>query len=417
MDLVRLLLAPVLIGCALPPAAPAQGTSAPLRVREALASGDGPVRIVCFGDSVTGLYYHSGGVRAYPELIDEALAHRHPEAEVSVVNAGISGHTTSNGLARLQRDVLVHRPHLVTVMFGLNDVAKGSLPLYRRNLAEIVGRCRAAGADVLLCTPNAVMETPQRPAEKVAAFAEATRGVARELSVPLCDPHADLETLRARDPETWRLSMSDEIHPNLRGHRRLAESILRSIAGAEIALPDDAPVSAPLASVAARLRQGLPVRLLAMPPFDALAADALREAAPGVAVAASAWPVAGLDRPALVKDASHRVRPLSPDLVVIAVPRAAAARDREEFIRTQMWIANHSLSRGKREWDLVVVHPDVSEGRGGETERDRDAIVREVAPAQDLPLVDRQAGDERPADAILREWLKAALARSGTDQG
>ena len=184
------------------------------------------MRIVCFGDSVTGIYYHSGGRRAYAELIDETLAKRHPKTDVSVFNAGISGHTTTNGLGRLQQHVLVHKPHLVTVMFGLNDVAKGSIELYRKNLIEIVTKCRAAGSEVILCTPNAVSETPDRPVAKVAAFAEVARAVAREWVVPLCDPHAGLGALKARDPEAWRLSMSDEIHPNLRGHRRLTESLL-----------------------------------------------------------------------------------------------------------------------------------------------------------------------------------------------
>ncbi len=403
MNSLRLLaLCPFLFAFA---AGHAAETPALLRIREVLASGEQPVRIVCFGDSVTGIYYHSGSLRAYPELIGEALAQRHPETELSVINAGISGHTTTNGLARLQRDVLAHKPHLVTVMFGLNDVAKGTLPLYRKNLAEIVAKCRAAGAEVVLCTPNAVSQTPERPVAQVAAFAEAARAVALELSVPLCDPHADLGALRARDPEAWRLSMSDEIHPNLRGHRRLAESLLRAVTGSETVLPDDAPVSTPLAFTLAKLRKGQPVRVLAMPPFDALVDEALRAAVPEAAVETTAWPVAGLDRAALMKDASHRVRPFAPDLVVIAVPRAAAAKDTEEFIRTQMWIVNHSLSRGKREWDVVVVHPDVFEGSGSEAEKGHDAIVRAIVPAQDLPLVDRMSGDGRQAGEIFGEWI------------
>src|SRR5262245_28029093 len=69
-----------------------------------------PVEIVCLGDSVTGVYYHTGGRRAYAEMIPFALRAVFPEAQVTMVNAGISGNTTRDGLARLERDVLAHKP-------------------------------------------------------------------------------------------------------------------------------------------------------------------------------------------------------------------------------------------------------------------------------------------------------------------
>ena len=88
---------------------------------EKLAAGQS-VKVVCLGDSVTGIYYHTGGRRAYPEMLQLALRMTYPNAEVTVVNAGISGNKTQDGLSRIQQDVLDHRPDLVTVMFGLNDL-------------------------------------------------------------------------------------------------------------------------------------------------------------------------------------------------------------------------------------------------------------------------------------------------------
>lgn len=384
----------------------AADTPALLRIREVIASGENEVRVVCFGDSVTGVYYHTGGRSAYPEVIRDALKTRHPESRVKVINAGKSGHTTTNGLGRIQQDVLVHKPHLVTVMFGLNDVAKGSIDLYRKNLIEIVTKCRAAGAEVILCTPNAVSETPDRPIAKVAAFAEVARAVANQMSVPLADPHASLGTLRESDPETWRLSMSDEIHPNLRGHRRLAETILGVIEGEAVALPDDKPAPAPLSFTLAKLQKNLPVKVLAMPPFDGLAAEAVQSVHPGANVTVMPWPTGGMNRYTLMKDAAHRVRPLTPDLVIIAVPRAATSKDTEEFIRTQMWIAANSLSRGSREWDVIIVHPEVFDGPPSDGEKAHDHLIREIVPAQDLPLVDRRG--QGGAAETLREWLANA---------
>ena len=92
------------------------------RTRRLLEEGREPVRIVCLGDSITGVYYHSGGLRAYPEMLEIALRQAYPNAPVTVRNAGISGDTTKGALARLDRDVIAHHPHLVTVMFGMNDL-------------------------------------------------------------------------------------------------------------------------------------------------------------------------------------------------------------------------------------------------------------------------------------------------------
>jgi lysophospholipase L1-like esterase len=404
MNPFRTLLLPLILVATM--VSSAADTPALVRIREVLASGEQPVRIVCFGDSVTGIYYHTGGRSSYPELIAASLKGRHPKTELTVFNAGISGHTTTNGLGRLQQHVLVHKPHLVTVKFGLNDVAKGTPDLYRKNLVEIVRKCRASGAEVILCTPNAVSETADRPVAQVAAFAAIAREVAAELGVPLADSHADLGALQKSDPEAWRLSMSDEIHPNLRGHRRLAESILKVIEGTPVALPDDVPVDGGLALTLAKLQKGESVEVLAMPPFDTLAADALRARVPGASVSVVAWPVGEMNRYTLMKDASHRVRPMTPDLVIIAVPRAAAAKDQEEFIRTQMWIAANSLSRGKREWDVVVVHPAVFDGPGGPADAKTDAIIRAIVPAQDLPLIDRAAGESGETAEVFAKWVR-----------
>src|SRR5262245_298328 len=103
--------APVINAAALP------GTRERLEKRQ-------PLKIVCLGDSVTGVYYHTGGRRAYPEMVPLAIRKAFPQAEVTAINAGISGNSTVDALKRLDRDVLAHRPHLVTVMFGLNDMVR-----------------------------------------------------------------------------------------------------------------------------------------------------------------------------------------------------------------------------------------------------------------------------------------------------
>ena len=45
-----------------------------------------PVKIVCFGDSITGVYYHTGGLRAYAEMLEIALKRTYPRSELQVIN-------------------------------------------------------------------------------------------------------------------------------------------------------------------------------------------------------------------------------------------------------------------------------------------------------------------------------------------
>ncbi len=100
-----------------------QAAGQDLKIRRKLLAGEA-ARVVCFGDSVTGVYYHTGSRRAYTDMLGIALRKLAPQAKVEMINAGISGHTTENALARIDRDVIVHKPDLVTVMFGLNDMTR-----------------------------------------------------------------------------------------------------------------------------------------------------------------------------------------------------------------------------------------------------------------------------------------------------
>src|SRR4051812_27019526 len=74
--------------------------------------------IVTFGDSVTAVRGHT---EVYSTLLASDLAFS--GKEVKVINAGIGGNTTSNGMARLQKDVLAHQPDVAVIMFGINDAA------------------------------------------------------------------------------------------------------------------------------------------------------------------------------------------------------------------------------------------------------------------------------------------------------
>ncbi len=87
-------------------------------------------------------------------------------------------------------------PEAALILFGTNDLGGLDLAEYRTRLREVAEKCLKNGTVVILTT------IPPRhgSVEKAKAFAEAARGIARELKVPLVDFHA--EVLKRR-PEDW----------------------------------------------------------------------------------------------------------------------------------------------------------------------------------------------------------------------
>ncbi len=368
-----------------------------------LTFGEKPVTIVCLGDSVTGVYYHTGGKRAYPEMLEIAIKLAVPKANVTVINAGISGHTTQDGLSRLDQDVLAKRPDLVTVSFGLNDMVRIPEEQFRKNLETIVSQCREAKAGVVLCTPNAVLNSGGRPTEKLERYCEVIRATARDLKLSVCDQYQAGDALRTKDAWGWRLTLSDAIHPNMDGHRLMAEELCRTITGKSVSLKDVAPPSPALAKTLDLIKQSKPIRVFAMSPFDKLIGPALKRQHPNAMVEVTAWPTDGKSLADLEAVAKQTVRAMKPDLVVIAVPRTATADSDEQFVNAYSWVMNWSLSFGHQEWDCIVVHPSVA--APGST-APRDDLVRQLVKAQHLSLVDRDAGDDAATEDVLFNWLR-----------
>ena len=372
------------------------------RPKPLLSFTDKPKTIVCLGDSVTGVYYHTGGIRAYPEMLEIGLHRLFPDAAINVVNAGISGHTTVEGLARLESDVLSKNPDLVTISFGLNDMVRITPEAYRENLITLIKRIRERNSQVVLCTPNAVLNTTGRPLEKLDVFCDTMRSVGREPSVPVCDQYRAGDRFHRRAPWTWRLTLSDEIHPNMDGHKRMAEELCRTIAGTTTSLDSVAPSRPSLPHVKALLQQRKPIRVLAMSPYDGFIGSALKRLNENAIVEVTPWTVEGKSIPAIEQEAKSLVRSMKPDLVLLAVPRDAAVESDEQFVHGYSWIMNWSLSFGHQEWDCVVVHPSVTTANGSGP---RDDLSRQLIRAQHLDWIDRNPDDKSSAAELLSNWF------------
>lgn len=176
-----------------------------------------PVRIVALGDSLTAGYQLAPG-KGFPAQLEARLAEEGIEA--SIVDAGVSGDTTSGGLSRLDWSV-GDDADAVIVALGGNDALRGLPPeTTRENLSAIVTRLDERGLPVLL----AGMLAPRNLGPE---YGEAFEGVFRDVAGGhdvIFYPFF-LEGVAAK-PE---LNQSDGIHPTAEGIAVMVDNILPDV--------------------------------------------------------------------------------------------------------------------------------------------------------------------------------------------
>jgi acyl-CoA thioesterase I len=170
--------------------------------------------ILVFGDSLSAAY----GIP--PEQGWVALLTQRLKAQgygYQIVNASVSGETSSGGRERLPRALQLHQPTIVVLELGGNDGLRG-LPLeeLRANLAAMVQLAQAAGAQVLLV---GMRIPPNYGPRYTAGFARVFPELASQYHVPLV-PFM-LQNV-ALDPQRMQ---QDGIHPNARGEPPVLETI------------------------------------------------------------------------------------------------------------------------------------------------------------------------------------------------
>ena len=196
---------------------------------------------VCFlGDSITH------GNNFVTRII--AYYQKHfPEDHVKFWNCGVSGGSAGSGLLYLEDDLLRHNPTHVAIMLGVNDscrteldkpdspektaVLDGALSGYTEKMNRLCDILREHNIEVILCTPAPYAEfyeTGDHPLPGghalILRYAETVRKLAHERNLDVVDYHARLSELYLDEA----LFNPDHVHPNDKGHYRMAECFLRA---------------------------------------------------------------------------------------------------------------------------------------------------------------------------------------------
>ena len=174
--------------------------------------------ILVYGDSLSA-NYGIAEKRGWVALLGERL--KRERLDYSVVNASISGETTSGGLSRMPKALAQHKPAVLVLELGANDGLRG-LPVaqMKQNLAAMIQQAQKSGARVLLVgirmPPN---YGPDYTREFEAAFAELARRHKTALVPFLFDGMA--EDLTKFQP--------DRIHPNEAAQPILLENVWKGL--------------------------------------------------------------------------------------------------------------------------------------------------------------------------------------------
>jgi acyl-CoA thioesterase-1 len=166
--------------------------------------------ILVVGDSLSAEYGLKRG-SGWVALMEQRLAQEKRAAKV--INASISGDTTSGGRSRLAALLAQHQPTLVIIELGGNDALRGlPLQMTQDNLQAMTVAAQSAGAKVLLIgmqvPPNYGQDFANRFAATFATVAKANKAAL----VPfMLKDVADV-------PDTQRLFQNDRIHPNALAH-------------------------------------------------------------------------------------------------------------------------------------------------------------------------------------------------------
>jgi acyl-CoA thioesterase I len=174
-------------------------------------------KLLVLGDSLSAEYGLARGA-GWVALLEQRLARE--KLAVNVINASISGETTSGGRSRLPALLAEHKPQVVILELGGNDALRGlPLAMTQSNLVDMTRAAKAAKARVLI----AGMQVPPNYGRKYGDdFAALFASVAKAEGVALLP---FLLKGVADGPDAEAMFQPDRIHPKAEAHPRILDNV------------------------------------------------------------------------------------------------------------------------------------------------------------------------------------------------
>ena len=175
---------------------------------------ENPCKIIFFGDSI---------IKGTTGIFLEKFVRDYPEINLSVINAGVVGETSSDGLERLQ-PLVDEKPDVVVIGFGMNDWRKEvSRKEYKKNLVRMLDSFEAVETRVIINTVIPSYDFEQRKYNcEVDDYSEAVREISYENRIKI----ADMNALWKRELAKPQKGLRDHIHPNNIGYEIICKSLM-----------------------------------------------------------------------------------------------------------------------------------------------------------------------------------------------
>lgn len=186
-------------------------------------------KLVLFGDSITAGYGEEAITPILQNLITEGLDAQNLE-KILIVNAGMPGDTTDDGMKRLEKEVLAEKPDMVTIFFGANDTNSDNLVPLEKYAENIETMIQKSGKEkIILLTPPYVDcgRKPNREDHRIQEYAERVKVIGGRYEIPVID----LYKAMAAYPGTDEFLQEDGLHFSQVGYELLAALIVREIKG------------------------------------------------------------------------------------------------------------------------------------------------------------------------------------------
>ena len=178
--------------------------------------------IMVLGDSISAAY-GMNPEQGWVSLLQNRLNQQYPKQH-KVVNASVSGETTSGALARLPKLLTTYRPDVVVIELGGNDGLRGQPPqMIAKNLGQLIQHSQKTRAKVVLL---GMKIPPNYGSAYSQAFEKNYRVVSQQYKIPL------LPFFLQRIAGNAQLMQQDQIHPNVKAQPILLANAYPYIKGA-----------------------------------------------------------------------------------------------------------------------------------------------------------------------------------------
>ena len=174
-------------------------------------------KVLIVGDSLSAEYGLTRGTGWIEHMAQQA---QRESVAVQLINASISGDTTSGGVTRLPSLLKLHQPHVVVIELGGNDALRGlNMNLTQSNLLAMINASQATGAKVLVI---AMQVPPNYGANYLKQMSAAYEKVSQTTGAAL-----NQQFLKgvADDPDPLKWFQADRIHPNEKAQALMMKNV------------------------------------------------------------------------------------------------------------------------------------------------------------------------------------------------